>query len=48
VFAGICLGGPVGTGIREYALIFYGGRYKELGDALYPVSGNTIPQGNTL
>ncbi len=36
VLAGICLGGPVGTGIREYALIFYGGRYKPLGDALYP------------
>jgi hypothetical protein len=48
VLAGICLGGPVGTGIREYALIFYGGRYKELGDALYPPSGNTAPQGNTL
>jgi hypothetical protein len=24
------------TGIREYALIFYGGRYKALGDILYP------------
>ena len=48
VLAGICLGGPVSTAIREYALVFYGGRYKELGDALYPVSGNTIPQGNTL
>ena len=36
LLAGICLGGPVSTGIREYALVFYGGRYKELGDALYP------------
>jgi hypothetical protein len=36
LLAGICLGGPLSTGIREYALIFYGGRYKELGDALYP------------
>jgi hypothetical protein len=36
LLAGICLGGPLGTGIREYALIFYGGRYPELGDALYP------------
>jgi hypothetical protein len=36
MLAGICLGGPVGTGVREFALIFYGGRYKELGDALYP------------
>jgi hypothetical protein len=34
--ASICLGGPLSTGIREYALIFYGGRYKVLGDILYP------------
>ncbi len=34
--ASICLGGPLSTGIREYALIFYGGRYKALGDILYP------------
>jgi hypothetical protein len=38
VLAAICFGGPLRTGIREYALIFYGGRYKELGDALYPQS----------
>lgn len=38
LLAGICLGGPVNTGIREYALIFYGGRYRELGDTLYPPS----------
>ena len=36
VLAGICLGGPVSTAIREYALVFYGGRYAELGNALYP------------
>jgi hypothetical protein len=36
LLAGICLGGPLSTGIREYALIFYGGRYKALGDILYP------------
>jgi hypothetical protein len=38
LLAGICLGGPVSTAIREYALVFYGGRYKELGDRLYPPS----------
>lgn len=38
VIGGICIGGPVSTGIREFALIFYGGRYKELGDTLYPPS----------
>jgi hypothetical protein len=36
VLASICIGGPVSTAIREYALIFYGGRYKALGDILYP------------
>jgi hypothetical protein len=40
VLASICLGGPVSTAIREYALMFYGGRYQALGDALYP----PIPQ----
>jgi hypothetical protein len=32
----VCLGGPLSTGTREYALIFYGGRYQTLGDILYP------------
>ncbi len=36
VLASICLGGPVSTGIREYALVFYGGRYPALGEILYP------------
>jgi len=34
--ASICLGAPVSTGIREYALVFYGGRYQALGNILYP------------
>jgi len=36
VLASVAVGGPVTTGIREYALIFYGGRYQALGDILYP------------
>jgi hypothetical protein len=36
VIASICLGGPVSTGVREYALLFYGGRCQALGDILYP------------
>jgi hypothetical protein len=36
VLASICLGGPLSTGVREYALIFYGGRYPALGNILYP------------
>jgi hypothetical protein len=36
LLASICLGGPVSTAVREYALIFYSGRYQALGDILYP------------
>jgi hypothetical protein len=36
LLASICLGGPLSTGVREYALIFYGGRYQALGEILYP------------
>jgi hypothetical protein len=31
-----CLGGPIATWIRNYALFFYGGRYQVLGDILSP------------
>jgi hypothetical protein len=30
------LGGPIATWIRNYALLFYGGRYQALGDLLDP------------
>lgn len=36
LLASICLGGPLSTGTREYAILFYGGRYQVLGDLLYP------------
>jgi hypothetical protein len=36
LFAGLCIGGPLGTAIREYALLFYGGRYQRLGEILFP------------
>ena len=39
ILATICLGGPLSTGIREYALVFYGGRYQRLGDMLSPRAG---------
>jgi hypothetical protein len=35
VVVGISLGGPVSTGLREYALLFYGGRYQVLGNILF-------------
>ncbi len=36
VLASICVGGPLSTGVREFALVFYGGRYEALGNLLYP------------
>jgi hypothetical protein len=33
---GIGVGGPLSTAIREYAIVFYGARYRPLGDILYP------------
>ncbi len=36
LLASICVGGPVSTAVREYALTFYGGRYQALGQILYP------------
>lgn len=38
VIVGISLGGPLSTGLREYALLFYGGRYQPLEDLLFPSS----------
>ncbi len=36
LLVGIGFGGPLSTAIREYALLFYGGRYQPLGDILWP------------
>ena len=36
LLVGFSLGGPIATWIRNFALVFYGGRYKALGDLLYP------------
>ena len=33
---GISLGGPLSTGLREYAILFYGGRYQALATVLFP------------
>jgi len=38
LLAGVCLGGPVSAGVREYAILFYGGRYPALGNILEPLS----------
>lgn len=44
LLASICLGGPLSTGIRAYALMFYGGRYPALGDMLYPSAAPPLPE----
>jgi hypothetical protein len=36
LFVAFSLGGPIATWIRNYALLFYGGRYPVLGDILSP------------
>jgi MFS family permease len=36
LFVGFSLGGPIATWIRNFALVFYGGRYQALGDLLDP------------
>jgi hypothetical protein len=47
LLASICLAGPVSTGAREYALIFYGGRYQALGDTLYQSAQPPFQTGAT-
>jgi hypothetical protein len=47
VLAAICLGAPVSTGLREYALIFYGGRYPALGDVLSRSASQSRPLTGT-
>ena len=42
---GISLGGPLSTGLREYAILFYGGRYHALATALYPPATPEIAGG---
>ena len=36
MFIAVSVGGPLSIAIRNYALLFYGGRYRELGDILEP------------
>jgi hypothetical protein len=40
IVIGVSLGGPISTAIREYALMFYGGRFQKLGDILFPPMPN--------
>ncbi|MFZ1083787.1 MAG: hypothetical protein WAN35_02335 [Terracidiphilus sp.] len=43
LLAGISVGGPLSTGLREYALAFYGSRYQALGEILYPPPAQIAP-----
>jgi hypothetical protein len=38
IFVAVCLGGPIATWTRNYALLFYGSRYQALSDILSPPS----------
>ena len=44
IVIGICIGGPISTALREYALMFYGGRYQKLGEMLFPPGPPMAPQ----
>jgi hypothetical protein len=43
LIVGIGVGGPLSTAIREYAIVFYGARYRLLGDILFPPPPTPIP-----
>jgi hypothetical protein len=45
VFVVLCVGGPIGIATRNFALLFYGGRYAVLGDLLAPPSPPPASQG---
>ena len=47
LLAGICRGGALSSGGREYALIFYGGRYQALGNLLYPAPPPVLAGGQS-
>ncbi|HEY3705126.1 MAG TPA: hypothetical protein VGL22_08695 [Terracidiphilus sp.] len=44
----ICFGGPVSLALRNYALLFYGGRYPLLGNLLSPPPPQTAPEASPL
>jgi hypothetical protein len=43
LLAAISFGGPLCIALRNYALVFYGGRYPALGDRLYPPLASASP-----
>jgi hypothetical protein len=48
IFLVLCIGGPIGIAVRNYALLFYGGRYQALGDLLSPPPPPPLIQNATL
>jgi hypothetical protein len=48
LLVGIGFGGPLGTAVREYALLFYGSRYRPLGDILWPPPPNVGPNAQRI
>jgi hypothetical protein len=48
IFVALCVGGPLGTAVREYALLFYGARYDSLGAFLFPPLETPLPPESPL
>jgi hypothetical protein len=44
----IAVGGPLSTAVRQYALLFYGGRYQPLGDILFPPPAAAVNAPGTV
>lgn len=47
ILVSLCVGGPLNTAIREYALLFYGGRYARLGEFIFPPLGPPLTSPET-
>ncbi len=43
LFLAVIFGGPLSIALRNYALVFYGGRYPVLGDTMFPPQAGTPP-----
>ena len=45
LFLAVIFGGPLSIAVRNYALVFYGGRYRVLGDTMFPpqATGTGLP-----
>lgn len=45
ILVAVCVGGMIGIAVRNFALLFYGGRYQALGDLLSPPQPPPVAEG---